>query len=113
MTIRAHTLNNKKLIELPLPILSTAVTKLYATDKGLVKQFERMLLGEEYVTPMIYLVKRVKISFEIELLQSVLEEIRDDLRIPLYLSFKSFLDKGDTHAFSMYLVKNRHIEYVR
>lgn len=113
MDIRTHTLNNEKLIELPLPILSKAITKLYATDKGLYRQFETMLLNGEFVTPTIYFVKRLLIKFDIDLLQEVLEDLKEDLHRPLYLSFKNLLDKEDGHTFSMYLVKNRHIDYVK
>ncbi len=113
MDIREHTLDNVKLIELPISILSRAITNIYTTHPSLYKQFERKILEGEYVTPMIYFVKRQLISFDLELLKEVLEDLKQDLRYPLYLSFKSFLDKNDSHAFSMYLIKNRHVEYVK
>ncbi len=113
MDIRKHTLDNTKLLEFPLSILSTSITNLYYTNTSLFKQFEYKILEGEYVTPMIYFVKRQLIRFDTDLLQEILEDLKSELRYPLYLSFKTFLDKDDTHSFSMYLVKNRHIEYVR
>lgn len=68
MEVRTYTLANKKLMDFSVRELSRAITRLYATDRGLFKQFEAKLLSEEYVTPMIYLVKRCIITFEENLL---------------------------------------------
>lgn len=111
--LRTHTFDNVKLIEFPVSILSSEITKLYKMDKGLFGQFEKLLLSGEYVTPMIYFVKRCLITFDQALLMEVLEELKEELRRPLYLSFLSLLEQEDSHAFSMYLVKNRHIDYIR
>ena len=111
--IRTHTLNNSKVMDFPITELSKAITRLYATDRGLFGQFEGKLLSGDYVTPMIYFVKRCLITFEEDLLFHLLEDLRDEMHKPLYLSFLARLERGDTHAFSMYLVKNRHIDYVK
>lgn len=111
--VRTHTLDNRKLLEYPLSELSIAITRLYKDQRSLFRQFESKLLAGEYVTPMIYLVKRCIITFDVDLLFLILEDLKEDIRRPLYLSFKARLEREDTHAFSMYLVKNRHIDYVR
>ena len=113
MEIRHHTLNNEKLIDLTVRDLSKAITLLYKDQKSLFKQFEAKLLEGEYVTPTIYFVKRQLINFELEELYEALEALEDTLHRPLYLSFLNFLDQGNTHSFSMYLVKNRHVRYVK
>lgn len=113
MDIRTHTLNNEKLIDLSVRDLSKAITLLYKEQQSLFKQFETKLLEGEYVTPAIYFVKRQLITFDIDELYEALDALKDDLRRPLYLSFLNFLNRDDTHAFSMYLVKNRHVRYVK